>query len=431
MDNKYKSQVEHIISTYEDDDYYKSYFEKNILAKHIQDNKSRGQIQLVTIPFLKFITDSISLLYSKSVVRTINYSENKEINDIFNIVNESFDDVAEQIDKYTFIGGMSALKPTYDSDNNEFEYMLYPSNFLSYEPDSENYLKAKTLNIEYDLDDVKILETYNNKELSKIVDDIEVMKEENPILINPLTIFRNKKIVNNFYIAPQSALLDVQNFITNQIVQMGNNYKYQSMSMLVLKGGADIKQLNFGANAINKIGNDDSLDFITPSSSLSELVNIINETIKLFNRINGIPDSLLTASATSSGVSLTISQKALDDYVGSRSKIFKKSEKEAIIKGMKLLAYYKGVKIPDDLDININYLAVSNLTKLTQDEINLYNFYLSKNIMSIVDLTKMLTNAKYDSDVLEMLEKNKKINNDFNSEEIIKNIQEKEIEETI
>ena len=90
----------------------------------------------------------------------------------------------------------------------------------------------------------------------------------------------------------------------------------------------------------------------------------------------------------------------------------------------------KGVEIPNDLDININYLAVSNLTKLTQDEINLYNFYLNKNIMSIVDLTKMLTNAKYDSDVLEMLEKNKEINNLYLTE-IVEKIQEKEIEETI
>ena len=51
MDNKYKSQADHIIKIYEDDEYYKAYFEKNILAKQ----KMRNKILLLVINFLFYL----------------------------------------------------------------------------------------------------------------------------------------------------------------------------------------------------------------------------------------------------------------------------------------------------------------------------------------------------------------------------------------
>ena len=108
--NKYKDSSSLLIKAYEDDQYYKSYFISNVLAKHISDKKTLDSIQIVTLSYIRFITNAISTLYNKKVIRTINYSKNKQINELFNIVNEAYNNVAIELDKYTFLSGTTALK---------------------------------------------------------------------------------------------------------------------------------------------------------------------------------------------------------------------------------------------------------------------------------------------------------------------------------
>lgn len=411
--NKYKDSSSLLIKAYEDDQYYKSYFISNVLAKHISDKKTLESIQIVTLPYIRFITNAISTLYNKKVIRTINYSKNKQINELFNIVNEAYNDVSIELDKYTFLSGTTALKANYDTKNDEFNFVLFPSNFLNYKPNAEDYEKLEELELEYTYDNVRINEEWSNTNVEKTIDGSKYKQLENYYGFIPFSFFRNKKVPNSFFCSPSSNLLDIQDYLTLQQCQIGNTFKFQAMSMLVLKGGMDLKQLNFGANAVNKIDNDDSLEFISPETDLTSLVNLINEQIKIFSRIQGIPDSLISASATSSGISLIISNKALDEYIETRSKQFIKSEKEAILNGIKVLGFHYNIDIPEDLEVSISHLSVSNLTKLSKEEIDLYNYYLSKNIISILDLAKLVTNTVYDDDAKELILNNKKINDEF------------------
>ena len=90
-----------------------------------------------------------------------------------------------------------------------------------------------------------------------------------------------------------------------------------------------------------------------------------------------------------------------------------KSEKEAILNGIRVLGFHYNIDIPEDLEVSISHLSASNLTKLSKEEIELYNYYLSKNIISILDLAKIITNTIYDEDAKELLLNNKKINEEL------------------
>lgn len=410
MANKYKKTSEELIKIYEDNEYYKQYFYDNILSKQIKDEGSRSQLLVVPFTFINFIVNSICTLYSKNVLRTHNYMENEKINDIFNIVNNKLNNITNNIDRYTFLTGTTAVKSYYDIEENEFDYHLYTSNFLDYEGHQFNQKKIKEIYINYNENDMDIFESYSKDYFERIVDDISVEKIQNPYGFIPFTFFNNKDTLNSVFSAPNTVLLDIQNTITNKILQLNNTFKFQSMSMLVLKGGPDLKQLNVGANAVNKISNDDDLKYINPEADLINLINTINEEIKVFLRVNNIPDSLLSASATSSGLALIISQSALDEITQNRSKSFMEKEKELLEKGIRVLAHHLQVVIPDDFEVNINHLSVSNFNKLSQDDLVLYKFYLEKNIISIIDLVKIINNGVHDEDIEELILKNKELN---------------------
>jgi len=411
--NNYKSLSEKIIKIYNDDEYYKNYFKTNVLGKHIvnkdgdADEKEIESIQVITLPFLKFVTNSISQLYSKPVLRSIN-SDNQDLLDILKEVTTSYDEIAEEVDKYTFAGGMTALKPHYDDEDRTFEYVLYTANMIDYTPRADDYSKLKELYLTFFYDNVRQEEVWSKEEYNYLNDGSNVVSEENIYGFIPFEIFRNKKIPNSFYCPPSSNLLDIQDYISNQNTQLGNNFKFQSMDMIVVKGGADLKEMNFGAKAVNKVDTEDDIKFVSPNTDLEKLVNVINEQIFIFARMNGIPDSLISAATTTSGVSLIISQKALDDYLKNRATKFRKTEENLLLKGIKVLAYHRGINVPEDLKVSLNYTAANQMSKITEDEIKMWEFYLEKNILTRVDLMitmfPNMTRKEAEEKILENLE---------------------------
>jgi len=411
--NKYKTLAEHIIKTYEDDEYYKnSIFKNEVLGKHIVDkfgnidDKAISQIQIMVLPFVRFITTAISQLYSKPVLRTIN-TDNNKILELFEEVCSAYDNISEDIDKYTFAGGMSAVKAHFDDIDKELEFVIYTANMLDYTPRADDYTKMEELYLSFYNDEVQQEEVWSKEEYNYNVNGSNSKSEKNIYGFIPFEIFRNKIIPNSWFCPPSSNLLDIQNYISNQNTQLGNNFKYQSMDMIVVKGGGKLENMNFGAKAVNKVETEDDIKFISPSTDLKKLVSVVEDQIKIFSRMNGIPDSLISAASTSSGISLIISQKALDDYLKNRSIKFRKTEEKILLKGLKVLGYHKGITIPEELKISLNYTSANQMTKLTEDEQKMWDFYIEKNILTEVDLMMTMFPNLTEEEAIQKIEENK------------------------
>lgn len=411
--NKYKSQAADVIRSYEDDLYYKNRFISSVLAKHIESEKTRDKIQIVCLPIIRLITDSISCLYNKKVIRTLN-NDDESIKELFGEVEKSFDKKSVLVDKYTKLSGMLALKNHYDSELDKLEFVIYDSSMIhSYAPNALDYSKYEELIIDYYFDNVKQEEIWDRTTFSRKVDGSRLETLANDYNFIPITLFKDKDLANSFYVAPATNLLDFQDFITNQLVQIGQNFKFQSMSMLVVKGGGELQSMNFGASAVNQVGSEDSIDFINPTTDLSLLVETLNSELQLFSRANGIPDSLLTASSTSSGVAITISQKILDEYVEQRAKQFIDFEKETLIKGLKVLGYHRNVEIPEDIDVNIKYLSIFKQNKLTSEDIAMNEFYLKNDIYTKVDIMLQVNPNMSREEAESKIKENSKFNKEF------------------
>lgn len=412
-DNPYKIKSEEIISSYEDDIYYENRFKNVILAKHIKSQDTLNEIQLAILPIIRFVVNSMSTLYNKKVIRTLN-TENKKINDLFSKVSLAFDNESIQIDRYTKLSGMLALKSHFNNEESKLEYVIYNNNMIEYTPLPDDYNKMKELSLEFKYDNVKQEEIWDDLSYTKMVDGSQLSNEENPYGFIPFSIFRDKKLSNSFYCPPATNLLMIQDYISNQLTQIGNNFKYQSMDMIVVKGGGDLKSMNIGASAVNKVDVEDSIEFVSPGTDLNSLVDVVDSQLKLFSRINGIPDSLLSASSTSSGVAITISQKVLDDYVEERAKLFISTEKEALLKGLKVLGYHNNITIPDNLEISINYTSVNKAIKMTKEDLDIFNSYIEKGIYTNVDLMMATYPNMSRIDAEEKLKENKEYTNNFN-----------------
>ena len=411
--NPYKNVAGTIVRSYEDDLYYKGRFISTVVAKHIESQKTKDTIQITILPIIRLIIDSISGLYSEKVIRTIN-SDNEEIKSLFEKVCKSFDEKAVLVDKYTKLSGILALKSHYDAELDKLEYIIYDSSMISdYTPHPIDYTKYSELVLEYYLDGVRQNEFWGMNEYYRKIDDSKSKTEPNNYGFIPMTLFRDKELANSFYVAPTANLLDMQDFISMQLVQIGNNFKYQSMSMLVIKGGGSLEQLSIGASAVNQIGESDDMKFITPEIDLNGLVDTIDNELKLFCRANGIPDTLLSASVSSSGAAITISQKILDKYIKERSSLLINSEKQAILNGLKVLAYHNDIDLPYDLEISVTHTSANTATKLSQDEIMTNKFYLDNDIMTKVDLMIKLYPNMSESEAIAKLEKNKSINEKY------------------
>lgn len=419
--NKYKSISNNIIKTYEDDIHYKNHFVNNVLNKHIVDKKTLESLQIVILPFVRFITNSISTLYNQPVIRSINNNDSK-ILELFKEVENAYINQANNIDKYTFLSGMVAVKSHYDDIDDCFEYILFPNNMIEYTPRADDYTKVKELELSYLYDSNKIIEIWSNEYYTRQVSNINTNSNINSYGFIPFTIFKNKNIPNSFYVAPNENLIDIQDYISNQITQTGNTFKYQTMSMLIIKGGQDIKQINYGANAVNRVDTEDSIDFISPKTDLTMLVTTINDQIQMFSRMNGIPDSLVSAKATQSGISLEISQKVLDIYIKDRSKLFVNFERKCLMDGLKVLAYHKGIALPKDLKITINHSSANQMNKLNDQEMTLWDFYINKNIYTNIDLLMSLNPLMTREEAIQKIDENIKENVKYNTRPYINSL---------
>lgn len=419
--NKYKSAANVIIKSYEDDLYYKEHFIGNVLSKHIVEQKTLNSLQIVVLPFIRFVTNSISTLYNQPVIRDID-TDKKDVLDLFREVENAYIKQANNIDKYTFLSGMVAVKSHYDDIDDNFEYVLFPNNMLEYTPREDDYTKVKELELSYLYDANKICEIWDDKSYTRSVADIKTNEIVNSYGFIPFTIFKNRNIPNSFFVPPSENLLDIQNYISNQITQTGNTFKYQSMNMLIIKGGKDIKQINYGANAVNRVDTEDSIDFIEPKTDLSQLIKVINDQIQMFSRINGIPDSLVSANATASGVSLEISQKVLDIYIKDRSKLFVDFERKCLMDGLRVLAYHRGIQLPKGLKIIINHSSANQMNKLTDAEMTLWDFYINKNIYTNVDLLMSLNPLMTRDEAIEKIGENIEENVKYNTRPYINSL---------
>ena len=413
--NKFKSKSDLIIKSYEDPEFYKNHFISNVLSKHINDQKKIDQLQISIIDFLKFVTDTLSVMYNDQVIRTIN-SEDKKLNDLLTEVSTAYDKVSPNIDKYTFISGMTAVKAHYDDIDNEFEYVLYTNNMIDYTPRPDDFSKMDELYLEFYYDTNRAEESWTTTEYNNNVGGINVTTE-NPYGIIPFSIYRNKEIPNSWFCPPKSGLLDIQDYLSNQLTQFGNTFKFQSMSMLVVKGGGDLKSLNYGASAMNQIAEEDDMQFITPDVDMDKLMIVINEQLTLFSRMNNIPDSLISAKSTQSGVSIIVSQRMLDEYIKERSKSFVDSEATAIKQGMIVLGYHRGIKIPNDLKVSVNHISANSITKLTKEEMDLWEFYFKNNIYTTIDLMKKMNPNLTDEEAETKIKENEKRNTILNVEQ--------------
>ena len=317
---------------------------------------------------------------------------------------------------------MVAVKSHYDDIDDNFEYVLFPNNMLEYTPREDDYTKVKELELSYLYDANKICEIWDDKSYTRSVADIKTNEIVNSYGFIPFTIFKNRNIPNSFFVPPSENLLDIQNYISNQITQTGNTFKYQSMNMLIIKGGKDIKQINYGANAVNRVDTEDSIDFIEPKTDLSQLIKVINDQIQMFSRINGIPDSLVSANATASGVSLEISQKVLDIYIKDRSKLFVDFERKCLMDGLRVLAYHRGIQLPKGLKIIINHSSANQMNKLTDAEMTLWDFYINKNIYTNVDLLMSLNPLMTRDEAIEKIGENIEENVKYNTRPYINSL---------
>lgn len=419
--NKYKSTANVIIKSYEDDLYYKNHFMSNVLTKHIGDQKTINSLQVVVLPFIRFVTNSISTLYNQPVLRDIN-TDKKEVLELFREVEDAYIKQANNIDKYTFLSGMVAVKSHYDDIDDSFEYVLFPNNMIEYTPRSDDYTKIQELELSYLYDANKIVEIWDNQSYVRQVSDVNVNNVFNSYGFIPFTMFKNRDIPNSFFVPPSENLLDIQNYISNQITQTGNTFKYQSMNMLVIKGGQDIKQINYGANAVNRVATEDDIDFISPTTDLAMLIKVINDQIQIFSRINGIPDSLISANPSASGVSLEISQKVLDIYIKDRSKLFIDFERKCLLDGLKVLAYHRGIALPKNLKIIINHSSANQMNKLTDSEMTLWDFYINKNIYTNVDLLMSLNPLMTRDEAVKRIDENIEENVKYNTKPYINSL---------
>ena len=155
--------------------------------------------QKVSSPFIEFVTSQLCTLYNNPIKRTLNekYQQNEQLNDLLKEVVRAYEDVQSDIDTYTFVGGMAALKPFYDLEDG-FDYILFTSEMLDYTPKPLRADKASEIALSYSMDaadnkSVSQEEVWSVDDFQHYVDDTEQQTEGNPYGFIPISVYRSKK----------------------------------------------------------------------------------------------------------------------------------------------------------------------------------------------------------------------------------------------
>ena len=430
MENKYRYDAEKILKAYKDDNFAYSLVKSSALEMEMDSSFSSKSD--VVFPAVNFITDTLSKMYIEKVVRRNNekYSDNEELVGLTKIVSDAFDNISNTLDKYTFMTGLVGLKPFYNAEIDSFKYLMYPSHMIEYTPLYNDYSEAQEIQINYDTEGVSQKEVWSNNYFYFSTDDKEFKdgNSENIYGEIPFVFFKNNKDNIDFFEKPKKNLLKSQNMLSKMLVNIDATFKKQGSALLIAKGIGDIKDIKVGPNSINSLPEDGDLKYITPDLNMVDMVEFLKEQFSLISKLEGVPDSLFNVNNTSSGVSIVASQKVVQEYIKTRQRIFLNSEKEAIEMGVRILAYHKGIEVPEDFEVQINYKR--QIESLTKDEIDQWNFYIENNIYTSVDIIMQLEDLSR-VDAIAKIKENYDLNNQYkivnekentnNTDEIVEN----------
>lgn len=406
--NKYIKNAERVLNSYEDEDY--AYKQVRVEANKDEDITVFDKKARIVFPFLNFVTDNLSKMYSETVIRTLdeNNKNNNKLQSLLKEVNDSFNLVSKTVDKYTFLTGNTAVKSFFNADLDKFKFIVFPSNMIDYTPYYNDPSEAQEISVKYLNNNTVNEETWSKEEVVFNVNNTQENKTENIYDEIPFTIFRNEEKQFDFFDSPKTNLLNAQNLLSIKLINTDRTFKYQSASILTFKseGATDISELNVGPSSVNVIGENDSIDFVNSKVDLNNLLTYIKDEFRMISKLRGIPDSLFEISSNASGVSIVASQKVMLEYIKERQNQFTNYEKELFEKSIRILAKHRNITIPEDFEINIIYK--NQIEPLNEDEIKLWDFYFDNNIYTNIDLlmqlesitkeeaeTKIKTNKEY------------------------------------
>ena len=414
--NKYIPYSKKIITIYENDIEAINNFENQKPLNESQE--SWDSKQKTPIKFVNFTTDTLCRLYNEPVKRTLNekYAKNTKLNDLLERVIGAYIEIANDLDSYTFVGGMTAVKPFYH--DGDFNFIVYTAPMIDRTPNAINPFISDNISLIFKNDDVEKEEIWDKKKEYFYVDGSHKEDQPNPYGFIPITIFRNKNLLHNWFTPPPMILLTIQDTLSMMFTHGNRLSHWQTHAQWAMYGDFQGDKINIAPNAVVHIPNPSGkLEAIAPSADIKSLIEWINTVMKFSSNIEGIPDSLYVSSgANKSGVAIMASNEVLKDFLRKRSKIFLKSEQEILLKAMKVIAHHEGINIPDDLRVVVSHTMPKS--PMNAQELNQWQFELLNNIRTEADYLISKNPNMNKKDAEKIIKENKEFRDSLAKQEI-------------
>lgn len=257
-----------------------------------------------------------------------------------------------------------------------------------------------------------------------IIPDLTNDQNANPYGVLPFVVFRSRFPIDQFFVSPSIDLVEAQDTINFYLTQLNHLIKYQSFSILFLKGMDQGKIIVDPAQTISAplaTGSDrgePDMKFVSPDAKIEDLWRLITERIAWIGKSHGLSLSDFKMSGDSkSGFSIHLENREIQERRKEQLKMYRKWETKKLFPLTKLIynlhAQAEGLPLLDaksELKIDFGEIEVP-LDPIT--ELAHLNNLASQNLISKLDLMRKLNPDLSEKDARKKLEENEKINKEF------------------
>jgi hypothetical protein len=381
--------------------YYKSirYQERDLVEKysHYYDDKNRWD-KLVKVKFnlTKAVTEKLSTLYNEPTVVTF---KDPALAALWAEV-RGFQSVSQMKDRYTFLTGMTAVRPIWISDApdavgvqpGKIVFAVYKRHQMIITPDPVVptaiaevvfFWKVGGVTMYHYWSPDRFIEamadgddpTGKNTKGATIIQDIE-----NPYGRIPATFYRNQLDEESPYGGEAALALVDANLVLNKYeTNLHWINELQAFSQLVL--------INADANFVPKVGPGNYLrvgekgdaKFINPDPGVSNVLEDVNHKIDNLLSTEGIPESAVRVVKQESGFHLALEQRALENYRRRRAELFRDPDVDLARLTVQVMLHNTG-KSPLKADPEVSVAYTRPIQALSQEEREYQDWRLRNNL---------------------------------------------------